>query len=374
MKTGILPCPLLLIHSRGVSHSRHFSTAEAISNPNPLIAKFNFRISFPKMKFKAFLTENGVNLLEKRILPALDKMGKICNLYFTRDHTFFLHNLLSSDGTQCIAQFRKEALFDDYRISSQNDDRIAFAIDLSLLHRALRSIINVYAEFSRNGGGAPGVNRIQIKLVKKLPAHSTLAIPFLTFETRGYKSAVIQDVPISKPLSRTDMAELQAALDASQEMPKTLVRVPDMNRLEQFVDRMKHVGDVINVSISKYGDLHLQISTSLITLGAEFRNLLVLGEQAEVPTDGEGDRNLTPQTRHQRAIQRGDAMMVQVSVKHFFKSLQFHLAKPDCAFYGIAANGACLTVIFQFFVPGTHQTDKSISLHCRLPVLDPGSN
>lgn len=323
------------------------------------------------MKFKAFLTDHGVNLLEKRFLPALDKMGKICHLYLTRDHIFFLHNLLNGDGIQSISQLKKEALFEDYRISSQNEDRIAFAIDLSLLHRALRSIINIYAEFSSHGVGGMVSNRIQIKLVKKLPAHSQQPMPFLTFETKGYKSAVIQDVPISKPLSRADMAELQAALDTAQEMPRTLVRVRDMNQLEQFVDRMKHVGDVMNVSISKYGDLHLQISTTLISLGAEFRKLLVLGEQAEVP-DGEG--SLSARTRTQRAIQRGDAMMVQVSVKHFFKSLQCRLAKPDCAFYGIAAQGACLTVIFQFFVPGTRQTDKSISLHCRLPVLDPGSN
>ncbi|CDO98173.1 unnamed protein product [Coffea canephora] len=323
------------------------------------------------MKFKANLTDHGVNLLEKRFLPALDKMGKICHLYLTRDHFFFLHNLLNGDGIQSIAQFKKEALFEDYRISSQNEDRIAFAIDLSLLHRALRSIITVYAEFSSHGVGGVVSNQIQIRLVKKLPAHSQQPTPFLTFETKGYKSAVIQDVPISKPLSRADMAELQAALDTAQEMPRTLVKVRDMNQLEQFVDRMKHVGDVMNVSISKYGDLHLQISTTLITLGAEFRKLLVLGEQAEVPR---GEGNLSAQTRTQRAIQRGDAMIVQVSVKHFFKSLQCHLAKPDCAFYGITSQGACLTVIFQFFVPGTRQTDKSISLHCRLPVLDPGSN
>lgn len=323
------------------------------------------------MKFKAFLTDHGVSLLEKRILPALDKMGKICHLCLTKDHAFFLHNLLNGDGIQCVAQLKKEALFEDYRISSQNDDKIAFAIDLSLLHRALRSIINVYTEFSSHGAGGPAMNRLQIKLVKKLPAHSQQPLPFLTFETKGYKSAVIQDVPISKPLSRADMGELQAALDSAQEMPKTLVRVKDMNQLDQFVDRMKHVGDVMNVSISKYGDLHLQISTSLITLGAEFRKLLVLGEQAEIP-GGEG--NLSAQTRTQRAIERGDAMMVQVSVKHFFKSLQCHLAKPDCAFYGITSQGSCLTVIFQFFIPGTRQTDKSISLHCRLPVLDPGSN
>ncbi|KAL6954964.1 hypothetical protein U1Q18_006762 [Sarracenia purpurea var. burkii] len=326
------------------------------------------------MKFKAFLTDNGVSLLEKRFLPALDKMGRICHLYLTRDHAIFLHNLLNGDGIQSIAQFRKEALFDDYRISSQINDRIAFSIDLSLLHRALRSVITIYAEFSGShggGGGAAASNRLQIKLVKKLPPCSQQPMPFLTFETKGYKSAVIQDVPISNPLSRSDVLELQAALDMSQDLPRTLVQVPDMNQLQNFVDRMKHVGDLINVSITKYGDLHLQISTTLITLGAEFRKLSVLGEQAEVPV---GDRDLSAHSRTQRAIQKGDAMTVQVSVRHFSKSLQCHLVKPDCAFYGIAPQGACLTVIFQFFIPGTRQTDKSISLHCRLPVLDPGSS
>ncbi|KAL0342121.1 UNVERIFIED_CONTAM: hypothetical protein Scaly_1874700 [Sesamum calycinum] len=318
------------------------------------------------MKFKAFLTDNGINLLEKRILPALDKMGKICHLYFTRDHAFFLHNLLNADGVQSVAQFKQQSLFHDYRISSQNDDKIAFCIDLSLLHRALRSILAIYVEsrdFNSSG--------LQIKLVKKLPPHSTQPMPFLTFEAKGHKSAVVQDVPISKPLSRADVQELQLALESAQEMPATLVRAPELNSLQSFVDRMKHVGDVMGISISKCGDLHLQISTTLITLGAEFRKLMVLGERADGVV---GDEGLSAQTRIERAVQRGDAMNVQVSVKHFFKSLQCSLARPDAAFYGIAPQGACLIVIFQFFVPGTRQTDKSISLHCRLPVLDPGSS
>ncbi|XP_047342179.1 uncharacterized protein LOC124945735 [Impatiens glandulifera] len=322
------------------------------------------------MKFKAFLTDNGVCLLEKRFLPALDKMGKICHLYMTRDHFIFLHNLLNGDGVQSVAQFRKEALFDDYRISSQNEDRIAFTIDLSLLHRALRSIIAIHAEFAAGDDGNGTSNRLQIKLVKKLSPHSHQPMPFLTFESKGYKSAVIQDVPISKPLSRSDVLELQSALDMAQDLPPTLVQVPDLSQLQGFVDRMKHVGDLINVSISKYGDLHLQISTTLISLGAEFRKLVVIGDQVQAPVE---DRDLSAQTRTQNAIQRGDAMTVEVSVKHFSKSLQCHLSKPDCAFYGIAPQGACLTVIFQFFVPGTRLTDKSISLHCRLPVLDPGA-
>ncbi|KAL2463034.1 Hus1-like protein [Forsythia ovata] len=324
------------------------------------------------MKFKAFLTENGINLLEKRILPALDKMGKISHLYLTRDHAIFLHNLLNGHGIQSIAQFKKEAIFEDYRISSQNDDKIAFSIDLSLLHRALRSILTIYAESGEAHNPSEfNFGRLQIKLVKKLPPHSNQPMPFLTLETKGNKSAVIQDVPISKPLSRADVQELQMALDGAQEMPKTLVKVSELNSLQNFVDRMKHVGDVMGVSISKYGDLHLQISTTSITLGAEFRKLMVIGER----TDGRPeDGNLSAQSRTERAVQRGDAMTVQVSVKHFFKSLQCSLARPDCAFYGIAPQGSCLTVIFQFFIPGTRQTDKSISLHCRLPVLDPGSN
>ncbi|KAI4329357.1 hypothetical protein L6164_021628 [Bauhinia variegata] len=319
------------------------------------------------MKFKAFLTENGMHLLEKRFLPALDKMGKICHLYLTKDHAMFLHNLLNGDGVQSIAQFRKEALFDDYRISSQNDDRIAFVIDVSLLQRAVRSSVSICSEF----GDGPTANRLLIKLVKKLPANSTQPIPFLSFETKGYKSAVIQDVPISKPLSRAQVLELQNALDMTQDLPQTLVQVPDLNQLQNFVDRMRHVGDALNVTISKYGDLHIQISTTLVTLGAEFRKLLVIGEQANATAE---DQNLTAQTRSSRAVLRGDGQSVQVSVKHFAKSLHCHLTKPDCAFYGIAPQGACLTVIFQFFIPGSRQTDKSISLHCRIPVLDTGSS
>lgn len=322
------------------------------------------------MKFKAFLTDNGVALLEKRFLPALDKIDRTCHLYLTRDHAAFLHNLLNGDGLQSVAQFRIEALFDAYRISSQNDDRIAFAVDLSLLHRAIRSSVGICNELAADAGGSAS-DRLQIKLVKKLPANSTQPMPFLTFETKGYKSAVIQDVPISKPMSRAQVSELQSALDSAQALPRTLVQVHDLNQLQSFVDRMRHVGDVLNVSISKHGDLHLQIATTLITLGAEFRKLPILGERADAPPE---DRGLSAQARSERAVSRGDAEAVQVSVKHFAKSLQCHTARPDCAFYGIAEQGACLTVIFQFFIPGTRQTDKSISLYCRLPVLDPGTN
>lgn len=114
-------------------------------------------------------------ILDLGFVPSLDKIGRVCQLYLTRDHAIFVHNLLNGNGVQSIAQFRKETLFDDYRISSQNDDRIAFVIDLGLLHRALRSSLSV-----------EGGERLQIKLVKKLPPGSTQPMPFLTFEAKVF--------------------------------------------------------------------------------------------------------------------------------------------------------------------------------------------
>ncbi|KAG6477487.1 hypothetical protein ZIOFF_066754 [Zingiber officinale] len=183
----------------------------------------------------------------------------------------FLHNLLGGGGVQSVTQFDKDVLFRHYRISSQNAARIAFAVDASLLHRALRSALTIQ-EQARDETAA-----IQIKLVKKLPTGSRNPAPFLTFETKGRVSAVVQDVPISKPLSRSDVLQIQSALDASQDLPQTLVQVPDLAQLQSLVDRLKYVGDVLTVSIAQYGDLHLQVSTSLVTVGSELRKLRVLG-------------------------------------------------------------------------------------------------
>ncbi|GKB18862.1 checkpoint protein HUS1 [Tanacetum coccineum] len=70
-----------------------------------------------------------------------------------------------------------------------------------------------------------------------------------------------------------------------------------------LMDRMKNIGDVPDVSISKYYDLNLQISSSLITVSAELRKSKVIGEQAQRPSS---DDNLSAQTRTRSAIDRGD--------------------------------------------------------------------
>uniref|UniRef100_A0ACD5V497 Uncharacterized protein n=1 Tax=Avena sativa TaxID=4498 RepID=A0ACD5V497_AVESA len=325
------------------------------------------------MKFKASFTDDGISLLDKRFLPAMDKVGRVCHVYLTPTHAMLLHNLLGStgpdgDGPQCVAQFAKDLLFREYSVSSRDANRVAFSVDVALLQRALRSALAVHTQWPA-AGDAPAA--IQVKLVNKQTAGSRSAAPFLTFETKGARSAVVQDVPISKPLSRSDVARLQAALDAAQELPETLVQVPDLPQLQNLVDRLKNIGDLLTVTVTQYGDLHLQVSTSLVTVGSEFKRLRILGVRANAPAVYQ---NVSATTRMEMAVERGEALSVQVSMKHLVKSLQCHLAKPDCTFYGIAPNGACLTVIFQYFIPGTRLTDKSISFYCRLPVLDPGTS
>ena len=138
-------------------------------------------------------------------LPAFEKVGKICHLFLTPDYAILLHNVLNSNGVQAVAQFKKvrernenlackicyvcqeylfhgyehvsdkniiqDVLFEDYRISSQNEDKIAFTIDLNLLAKALRSSISMDGD------------KLQVKLVKKRAVAAECPMPFLSFES-----------------------------------------------------------------------------------------------------------------------------------------------------------------------------------------------
>jgi len=156
----------------------------------------------------------------------MDKVGRVCHVFLTPTHAMLLHNLLGATaagpdggGPQCVAQFAKDLLFREYNLSSRNGNQIAFSVEVALLQRALRSVLAVHAQPPAAGDG-PGAPAIQVRLVNKLPAGSRSATPFLTFETKGARAAVVQDVPISRPLSRSDVERLQAALDAAKDLPQ----------------------------------------------------------------------------------------------------------------------------------------------------------
>jgi HUS1 checkpoint protein len=147
----------------------------------------------------------------------MDKVGRVCNVYLMPTHAILLHNLLGAGPDGGGPQFGRDLLFRDYNLTSRNGNRIAFSVHVALLHRALRSVLAVHAKSPAAGDATAA---IQVRFVNKLPAGSRSATPFLTFETKGPRAAVVQDVPISRTLSRSAVERLQAALDAAQELPQ----------------------------------------------------------------------------------------------------------------------------------------------------------
>jgi HUS1 checkpoint protein len=58
---------------------------------------------------------------------------------------------------------------------------------------------------------------------------------------------------------------------------QTLVGLPDLVALQALVERMKAVGEVLDVGLTQAGDLFLRVTTSFVSIGTQFRHLRVLG-------------------------------------------------------------------------------------------------
>eukprot|EP00898_Chlorokybus_atmophyticus_P006928 jgi/Chlat1/7236/Chrsp58S06890 len=308
------------------------------------------------MKFKAEFSDRGLVLLEKRFVPALEKNGPHCLLYLTPTHVSLVHSVLSTDGVQVIAQLSKDAVFEEYHISSLYGNSIAFQVELPLLLRVLHS------------AAAVEWDQFAVRLTKKkaTPA-AERATPFLNFECRGARTATVQDLPVGNPLLRAELEELQRLVGAAQQVPSTLVQMPDLSQLQSVSDRLKNVGDVLRVAVFRSGGLHLRVYTSCVSIGTSYRNLRVLGVRSVPRLEAESPN---PAAELDEALSAGEATAVDVGMKHFVKSLQCHLTAPEATYCGIADNGSCLTMMFQYFYPGTRQTDEGLSLYYRLPILD----
>jgi hypothetical protein len=66
----------------------------------------------------------------------------------------------------------QETIFDEYMISSQNENVIVVTIDLGLFSRALKSSVNMDGD------------QLIVKLVKKGSSNSQIKLPYLTFESK----------------------------------------------------------------------------------------------------------------------------------------------------------------------------------------------
>lgn len=212
----------------------------------------------------------------------------------------------------------QEVIFDDYQISSQNDDRIAFTVDLTLLSRALKSSVSMDGD------------KLLVKLVRKRPSLAEGRLPYLTFESKvcshrsnhlcwlwqfctcpkqstevlllkfqflratllwnsdhtvkcvlwqGHRSAIIQDVPISQPLNRIDVQELQSSLDMAQALPRVptkLMLLSGQLWVLCCVDLARSPGWVVTFFRCLSHDSHIVIQGFNVWLRVHFKTTLLL--------------------------------------------------------------------------------------------------
>lgn len=89
----------------------------------------------------------------------------------------------------------QEMLFipESYKCSSRHNDLVAFSFDVSLMLRVLRSAHTNSADV------------LELKLcMRQLPAAAStqpVSKPFLAFSSKGHNINMVQDMPVSKPLT-----------------------------------------------------------------------------------------------------------------------------------------------------------------------------
>jgi HUS1 checkpoint protein len=323
------------------------------------------------MKFRATFSSVGVQWLE-RFVPVFDKLGKELSVLLTPNTLHLVQDAVASGGLELHADLLKDEVFDEYKIASNNADKIAFALEPATLHRVLRGLIGSEA------------THVEVKLIKRTVAPGK-ASPFLNFSSKGVVD-ITQDVPLAGPLTKREVARLETLVQANvKDVPYWLNL--DRSATESTamtVERLKAVGTVVELATTRAGALHLVAASAGAggaVIGAELRNLAVLpAEEERAPRDGSrGDRDLDTDDpfeedattgaaeRLQRAKSSGAASAVRVDTRQLWKSLAGTNANSSDCLFGVARNKSHVELVYRFDRQAVHGND-AVGLMVRVPV------
>lgn len=371
------------------------------------------------MKFKASFSSVGVNWLE-RFVPIFDKLGKELSVLLTPNTLHLIQGHAVSGGLELHADLLQEEVFDEYKISSNNGDKIAFKLEPAVLYRVLRGLIGSEATFA------------EMKLIKRVVAPDR-SLPFLNFSSKGIVD-IVQDVPLAGPLNRREVEDLEVRAwgeglgrgrrgfeweknpecwaprrydfiapltprlahtsanpsgfrGAHHPVPYTqalvqanVVNVPywlNMDRLgteamHASVERFRAVGPKVELATTKAGVLHLTTSRGgAVTLGVEYRGINVLppvedqgaGEREE---DGEDEAGGVAY-RLAEAKASGSAAAVSINTKHLWKGLTGVASNPSNCLIGVAGNLGHVELVYRYDRQAVNGAD-AVGLMVRLPV------
>ncbi|KAF8071202.1 hypothetical protein HT031_001285 [Scenedesmus sp. PABB004] len=425
------------------------------------------------MKFRATLTLQGCHSLCRAFLPTLDKFGKSAHVLIGPEEVHFVQTPLEADGASVTVRFAvvrpharrqrahmrveppaaaggaapharparhaahrsQDKLFvrEAFKVSSRHFNLIAFAVDVGLLLKALRSALandadSVDVRLTQKAVQLPGSSdtenrpflcftaRVSRRAAAPAPACTAPWHPRARAHPRACRRAVaappqgaalslLQDMPVGKPCTASEIDALVAAKDVSALSPFYLDLASAGARLPAVVDKLRALSAVMQAAVCKArrgaapaarpalrrraparprahsprrgapglaqsGDFHAQVAEGVM-LGAAFSGLAVYPADARSEPDN-ADGQLTAEQKLQAALDAGDAMAVHVQVKHLLKVLNVsHLSQPAQVLFGIAEGCGHVHVMYVYRDPsGDAAYDDSLSLAFKLPVRE----
>lgn len=333
-------------------HNRH-STSPRVAAARELGAR---------MKFKATFGDVGARWLE-RFAPIFEKLGSECSLLLTPTTLCVLQSSRAANGIETHVDFRADEVFENYRISSANEDKIAVKLEPQALHRVLRGLIALEA------------TRVEAKLVKRAPRVGARAVPFLNFTSVESAIDVSQDVPIVGPLNRLELAQCEAVVGAN------VVDVPYWLECDRFaceslrdgVERFARVSEWIEITTTRSGSLYMSASKgSVRVLGTEHRGLRVLPAEAD-EYDEHAREPGSVAARLAEIKSSGIGKTVNLSVKHLQRGLLGCSSNPSNLLLGASANGNFFELVFRYGAQ-TERDGDSVGFMVRIPVVDGDEN
>lgn len=318
------------------------------------------------MKLRGIVSPDGVQLLNKEILPLLEKFSKTCALLLRPEGVHFILRAVDADGMQMSAGCSTAMFFEagQFSIVSRYHNQIAFSFDTVLLRRVLAAVCRNNVEVLHM--------RLTMRTVQS--GAGSQSRPFLSLETSSESSVHMkQDLPISSPFPPSEVDALVRSMDPGI-CGWYVDLLPHIQGMQTVTDKMKPLsGDAVTLALTRSGFAHLQVVAPAVQLGAEFRGLSIL-PAAQATSTSDSTMSGGAEARLEEALRTRDGCEVSLRLKHLQKALS--ASGQLCLRQLLAGIGDGSSHVHMMYImeprAGSAESDDDagVELQLRIPVID----
>lgn len=225
-------------------------------------------------------------------------------------------------------------MFEDYEIQSLYNDTIYMEICSEHLLRALKSALQA--------------TNIEMRLKQTDLPYLSLAIESRT--KTGKRIVMTHDIPVCVLAPELASAQLEEPVISN---PIVNVVMPDLLKIKQTVDGIRHISKCITISANRRGALNFSVTSNLVEISCHYRDLI-----NPVP-------DTIDETELECSLPSEDFVTVSCDVKDLSKILMCHLVNPTnviCCFVS-AEDG----IVFYAHI-GEQDSDQAAMISYHVPV------